>query len=212
MALDLETKPDEAKGIYFDALQKLKAIAGDETPRDTDPATGLPRTAKILVEGGAKVVEDQAAAPLSDEDIYNKVAAFLDSTYLGPPFVSKPIRGKIFFGIYPRQREVLNSTRITGTAVANMPEQLYNALTIIGELRETCRGWLPEHHPGVQTVLCNLDKPERWPKMRPIDFLETRDPHTFDSEVMPLWADYAAWKKRVEPTEEEFVKYYSRID
>jgi hypothetical protein len=142
---------------------------------------------------------------LSDAEIYDRVANFLDPLSLGPIFISKPIRGRVYIGKYPNFSEMLAAGNIVDSKDiknANVA-QVYQA---VGELRVTIKGWLPAADPRLDKVIDNITDASKWPPLNEFEILNQRDPRTFD-DVFNLWTEYLAWKALVTPTDDQLEKF-----
>jgi hypothetical protein len=177
----------------------------DEEP-EPELALGHPEPVK---EPPTVNVAGDAPPPLTDAQIYDKCALFLDPTALGPVFMSSPIRGKVYIGKYPNFAEMLSASRVMGgTESAN--EETLRVYEVAGELSTAIRGWLPAHDQRIETIKANITDASKWPPLYHFSIFDQRDPRIMQ-DVLDIWVEYLAWKSRVVPTEDELEKYEGRL-
>lgn len=146
-------------------------------------------------------------AQLTDEQIFNKVALFLDPELLGPIFLSKPISRMVFIAKYPRFGDMLSAERIFGDEPISPSEQMQALYETVGELSTAVMGWLFENEPGLEKIKENPGDVTKWPQLREWHTLSSRDPRT-PFIVKALWEQYLEWKLDVTPGDDELEKYY----
>lgn len=147
----------------------------------------------------------------AQQAIFAKVAMFLDPKLRGPMTMLE-VRHKVFVMRIPVHHEMIDVTQWTGQLAGVPPTEAQAVLSIIGELKKACHGWLPAGAAvALQQLRENVNDPEKWPAMREPDWMSTRDPNVLNSEIFPLWDKYKAWRDSVSPTAEEIDFYYSRL-
>jgi hypothetical protein len=140
----------------------------------------------------------------------DKVARFLDPKSIGP-LTMLSARHKVFAVKIPTQQEILDVTNVSGVKGLEEPNSAQMQWQIYGELQKAAIGWLPERAQEVQTLRANILDPTKWPPLRKITWLDSRDPHVFTDEVIVLWDQYIAWRTAVVPSREELDFYYANL-
>lgn len=169
---------------------------------------------------GAESAESAAApstprpAPqkaLTDEEIFNKVALFLDPELLGPIFISQPINRKVFIAKYPTFGEMLTAERLLGIDTRSAEGDLKQLFEVIAELQQVVLGWTTEKDPVLDLIKQHPGDPSKWiQKLRKFNTTASRDPRV-QYEIPVLWGQYLAWKIEVTPTDDEMEKYSGLI-
>jgi hypothetical protein len=192
------------KGEKTNLLSDLVEKMGDVEKK---VASGAPM--RVLDKNGERIV-----TPDSEEDeqaIFEKVALFLDPKLRGPVFTfALEERNKFFVGRFPVQNEMLDvqrSSKALGGDVSNGDI----LVGVVGELLKAIIGWYPLNSPSVQIFRANVNDPAKWPVMKPVEWLETRDPYVMEDEILKLYEAYMKWKIDVQPTRDEIAFYYGRM-
>ncbi len=187
-------KPARPDGTLYDVVGGEPKAADETAP---EPERKAPK--------GRKVSAVPEARALTDAEIYDRVAAFLDPTALGPIFISEPVRGKVYIGKYPNFAEMLAASNIVDSkdVVNESVGQVYQA---VGELKVAIRGWLPANDPGLAKIADNITDARKWPPLNEFSILNQRDPRLMD-DIFALWTQYLAWKAFVTPTDEQLEKF-----
>jgi hypothetical protein len=206
----------------IDKLNQPEAVKnGVKTITLTPPKEGVP-----LYEPGP-TAEEQAALPLetpvpepplaeapkveplTEAQIFDKCALFLDPSALGPVFISEPIRNKVYIGKYPNFAEMLSSARLMGDTKDASDEAL-RVYEVAGELSIAIKGWLPAHDQRIDTIKAHITDASKWPALYAFSIFNQRDPRV-SNDIANLWLQYLQWKLAVTPTEDELEKYEGRL-
>lgn len=187
-------------GAYKGALDDIQKLVGDATEKVTSGE------AKMVIHGDEEIGDEDAAT-------FKKIAAYLNPNSMGPTFVSKPIRGKIYIMRMPRFIEALGAQSLatkymtdeSGSAMINRLVEATAAMAAV------CEGWISsKDEPSLQKILANLDDRTKWPTLQKALWFDSRDPN-IGAEVGSLWQQYENWRNEEEPTEDALERYYSMV-
>jgi hypothetical protein len=212
--------------VLADFIAKTATIdvpeASPERPRQSEPPKTIsgpalsqdPAKMRVLDENGNIVEVDRkeaAADEVFTEKTFQKVLAFLDPVSLGPVMLL-PQRHKLFAVRIPTQQELLDVQFILNTPFDKVTMNTGEfQMSVIGELRKACFGWVPEVSQEAQTLRANISWREKWPKLRDISWQDTRDPYVWNDEIFPLYEKYVLWRQSVVPTRQEIDFYYANL-
>ena len=188
-------------------------IVGDST----SAPQSAPSNESIAVEGDAPkekpiskihaYVKHERERELSEREIIEKVRPFLDPELRRPIYISTPIDGKVFIGVYPSFGEILAAERIIGAPPIGANEDSVAEYSCLAEITAVIKGYLPEVDSGIMTILEYPGDPSKWPALKRMSFINSMLPRV-RNEIFPLlFRDYTIWKLRVTPSDAELEKY-----
>lgn len=184
------------------SIKMLDGESGKETVETRDPSPqAAPAPARLDPFTADGAVQQQ---------VFAKVARYLDPK-LQSPITLITVRHKVFVMGIPTSQEMLDVTAFTGAVVDRDQTVAEQALQIVGECLKACRGWAPENSPDAQLLRAHINDPTKWPVLRKIDWLASRDGSVLMREAYPLYGQYRKWRTSVEPTPDEIDFYYSRL-
>lgn len=170
------------------------------------------RSAESAAAGAAQENIAPDARALTDEEIFNKVALFLDPGLIGPILISEPINRKVFVAKYPNFGEMLTAERLLGIDTKTGDQDLKHLFEVCAELQQVVLGWVLEADPILAIIRQHPGEPDKWSKkLKPFNTTASRDPRT-SYEIPALWGQYLAWKIGVTPSDDEMEKYYGLIN
>lgn len=188
----------EGRDVVADGLAVERVVPGIKPPYVTDSEV----VSDVLSTGSL------APKAPTDDDIYNKVGAFLDPLRPAPIFISKPIGHRVYVGVYPNY---VDNLKISASRSSyDGPEgDITQLINVVAELTIAIRGWVFENSPQHTLILSRPD-PGTWgDALHPFWLLESREPNMQET-VVALANDYGTWKTDVTPTHDELEKFYAR--
>lgn len=196
------------------ALREIDGASGEVTVAtrgvETLRAEAEQARASMAPRTSEKKIDPFQADDPTQQMIFTKVARYLDPRMKSPLQIFA-VRHKLFVMKIPTSQELLDVTAFTGAKMNQEATIAENTLQIIGECIKGCHGWVPENSADAQLLRAHFNDPQKWPALRPIDWLASRDSSAFNREALPLWEKYKEWRESVEPTPEEIDFYYSRL-
>lgn len=204
---EVQGQTETSRAVMRGALDTMRNAASEASQAIENGGA----TVRALENG--KVVQ---LASAEDEQkhraaVIEKVGRFLDVKLHGPMFIGTA-RGKLFIGEYPRQQDILDVQVLVGNKpTENLSVGQLN-VAVIDELRKVLFGWIPVTSPKAQLLRAHIDQRQEWErlgiKLQPVEWMASRDPYVMEREVRPLWEQYAEWKTKVEPTQDDLDFYY----
>jgi hypothetical protein len=195
--------PVEMQGAP-EAAPVQKISNADESLPKTDIKTTIPRK-----RATKKTPEPAPARTLTDAEIIERVRPFVDSSYLRPIFISKPVMGRVFIAMYPSYGELVGAEKLLGTPSGD--ENSVQEYMVLAEFSAAFKGWLPEHDQGVMTILSYPGDLEKWPKLNKVEFLNNIWPAMRSVIIPELVQQYYTWKHDVTPTDDEMSKFFGLV-
>jgi hypothetical protein len=209
---DKREQRDKRPGEGVPDQQTLSKFLEKANAMDVDSKAADAKTMRIMDDKGVvsevNPVEEQQAEVFT-EKTFQKVLAFLDPVSVGP-LMLLTARHKLFVVKIPTQQELLDVQYIMGTKIGSSELNTGEyQMSIIGELRKACFGWVPEDSQEAQILRANISWRDKWPRLRDISWQDTRDPYVFEDEIMPLYRKYLEWRVTVVPTRAEIDFYWA---
>lgn len=202
--------------VVVDPEKMAKFLERVESGDFTDAVTEATVIRELKEDGTIQEVrkDDESPDGASSADkqraIFQKVAIFLDPRLKGPVTILVE-RHKAFVMRLPVAQELIDVTAVIGQKEGEPITSAQSMMSVIGELMKGCYGWLPESSADINILRENIGDPKKWPRLRPIEWLSSRDTSYLFKEVLPLWEKYLAWRNSVQPTEDEIDFYYSQL-
>lgn len=193
---DTSLIPDKHRQGSFSYSPETVAV---EQKKSTEAAQ---RIAEAVIEKKERV--------LTDAEIIERVRPFVDSNVLRPIFISKPIQGRVYIGMYPGYAELLVAEKVLGAAPKGDDDALAE-YSVLAELSATMKGWLLQHDPRLQIILEHPGNLAKWPGLNRVDFLTAIHPAIREVHVPALMHDYFAWKVDITPSSDELEKFYGLV-